>query len=262
MPGIRKQRALAAATVLLALFTSASLYGENAPAAIDATLFTTYTSSATSVNWIVCGSTTQTEGCYASGSLGPFGSVGALMEGAAATKGDVVTRAIYVLDIGAGSGGTGVNLSVYKKTDTVTAETDTVSVTLTKTVALPLVGGSGALCSMAANATFVFAGTNQSSEAAEVQKFTFKVSTISAFDSNVTSITADAYGYVTVTQGDGFSVIGPTGELEEDGGGSPFMLNTMAGVLPSTLAGSSENQPVRQVGYKAKAAANVSKQAQ
>src|SRR5947208_10080798 len=35
----------------------------------------------TTVNWNVCGSLPGSSGCYGSGSLGPFGRVGALMEG-------------------------------------------------------------------------------------------------------------------------------------------------------------------------------------
>ncbi len=62
-------------------------YGQNSPAPaasgspIDATLYTTYTidSAHTSVTWIVCGSTQNTSGCYASGNLGPFAKVGALI---------------------------------------------------------------------------------------------------------------------------------------------------------------------------------------
>jgi hypothetical protein len=49
----------------------------------DLTLYTEYTLDAahTNVNWVVCGSTQQTSGCYAMGTLGPFGKVGALLEG-------------------------------------------------------------------------------------------------------------------------------------------------------------------------------------
>jgi hypothetical protein len=49
---------------------------------------------------------------------------------------------------------------------------------------------------------------------------------------NVTAITADLYGYVTVTQAsfgtgeNGFYVFGPTGGGAEDGGGAEFLLNT------------------------------------
>ena len=147
-------------------------YGQNSPAPaasgspIDATLFTTYTidSAHTNVSWLVCGSTQNTSGCYASGNLGPFGKVGALMEGNPKTdlSTNTVTRAIYVLDIASGSNLNEVELSVYTKTDTITPDFDTVSVTLSKTVSLPLVGGTSAGASMAANNKFLFIGTNRS----------------------------------------------------------------------------------------------------
>ncbi len=84
--------------------------------AVDSTLFTTYSGNLTSVNWVVCGSTAETEGCYASGSLGPFVGVGAMLESNPSVKGDVVKREIYVVDSGSADS---VKLYVYKKTDTV-----------------------------------------------------------------------------------------------------------------------------------------------
>jgi hypothetical protein len=241
--------------VLLALIAAAPLQAQKAPAAVDATLFTTYAAGSQSVNWVVCGSTQQTEGCYASGGLGSFGRVGALMEGAASTKSNVVTRAIYLVDVASGTSGTGVTLYIYKKTDTVTSSTDTVSVTLSKTVTLPLTGGSTAQAFMAANSTIVFIGTDQSSFAVEVQKFNFKVTQVGAFSTPVSGITADPYGYVTVNQGDGFAVFGPTGGIMEDGGGTQFMLNTITGALGPNFP-AADDQPLPQVGYRPKRVAS------
>ncbi len=228
-------------------------YGQNSPAPaasgspIDATLYTTYTidSAHTSVTWIVCGSTQNTSGCYASGNLGPFAKVGALMEGNPKTDlgTNTVTRAIYVLDIASGSNLNGVVLSVYTKTDTITPDFDTVTVTLSKTVSLPLVGGSSAAASMAANNKFLFIGTNRSPQGVELDKRTFSITQVGGFSPpiNVSAITADKYGYVTMTFGkfndieNGFVVFGPDGGFREDGGGADFMLNTVQAVLPSTL---------------------------
>ena len=236
-----------------------------APTAPDSTLFTTYnlygSSGAISVSWIVCGSTQESEGCYASGSLGPFVAVGAMMEGLPIVSGSVVSRFIYVVD----SGGTTVKLYVYKKVDTVSAESDSVSVTLTHTITLPLTGGSTAICSMAANPAFLFIGTDQSPQAVEVKKSTFAVTKVGGFSPpiNVTSITADQYGYVTVTQGDatgesGFYVFGPTGAGEEDGGGSSFMLGTMQAVQPTAaLTGNALSLP--PLGYRPKTPADDTK---
>lgn len=238
----RCQWLLASSIILLVLGTTVPLSAQP-----DATLFTTYgiNTSHTSVSWIVCGSTQQTSGCYASGSLGPFSKVGALLEGNQSSNltTNTVTRSIYVLDIATGTNLNGVKLYVYKKTDTVTATFDTVSVTLSKTVSLPLIGGSSALASMAANNKYLFIGTNQSPNGLEVQKGTYTITPIGGFSPpiNVTAITADKYGYVTVTFGsfsggeNGFVVIGPDGLGREDGGGASFMLNTVQAVLPSTL---------------------------
>ncbi len=96
---------------------------------------------------------------------------------------------------------------------------------------------------MAANNKFLFIGTNQTPNGLEVQKVTFAITEIGGFSPpiNVTAITADKYGYVTLTFGsfsggeNGFVVIGPDGFGREDGGGASFMLNTVQAILPSTL---------------------------
>ena len=213
----------------------------------DATLYTTYgiNSTHTSVTWFVCGSTQQSDGCYGGGSLGPFGKVGALLEGNPSTNisTNTVTRAVYVLDIATGSNLNGVTLYVYTKTDVVTSSFDTTSITLSRTISLPLVGGSSALASMAANSKFLFIGTNKSPAAVEIKKGTFSITSIPGFSPpiNVSAITADPYGYVTVQFGsfntilNGFYVFGPDGVARLDGGGASFMLNTVQAVLPSTL---------------------------
>src|SRR6266849_2053223 len=148
MSRIRKQWLLAASLILLVLSATVPVCAQMTSGPPDATLFTTYgiNASHTSVSWVVCGSTQQSSGCYDSGSLGPFGKVGALIEGNSSTNRttNTVTRAIYVLDIASGSNLNGVTLYVYKKTDTVTSSFDTTSVTLFKTVSLPLAGGSSA----------------------------------------------------------------------------------------------------------------------
>jgi hypothetical protein len=238
----------------LALTSSAVVPGraQTAGTPVDATLYTTYSLYGQNVGWTVCGSTQETEGCYSSGELGPFVKVGALLEGDPLTKGDTVSRAIYVLD----TGGASVLLYVYKKQDTVTSETDTVSVTLIKAVTLPLTGGSNASCSMAANKGFLFIGTNQSPQAVEVKKSDLSVAEIGGFSPpiNVSAITADSYGYVTVTFGgvnvgeSGFYVYGPSGESEEDGGGATFMLGTQVAVLGSGLP-TNDSKPAQRVGY-------------
>ena len=77
----------------------------------------------------------------------------------------------------------------------------------------------------------VLVGTNASPNAVKVNKLTYSLTKVGAFSLPVTAITADDYGYVTVTQaaatqGSGFSVYGPNGMSQEDGGGAPFIANT------------------------------------
>jgi len=244
MSNPRRQLILAVSTVLLVL--SATVPAA-AAGPIDAGLYTTYSfyNGFVTVDWVVCGQTHGWYGCYASGSLGPFGNVGALIEGDPSTSGNTVTRDFYIVDVGTGTGVKTINLYIYKKVDTITPPTDSVTITLSKTVQLPLVGGTGASCFMAANSSFLFIGTNRSAQAVSVNKSNFAVKELveGAVGVNVSSITADKYGDVTVTQGNGagnppvfaFSVFGPNGELEEDGGGASYILNTTTGLSTSRL---------------------------
>jgi hypothetical protein len=89
----------------------------------------------------------------------------------------------------------------------------------------------------------VLSQTNQSPNAVEIDKRTFNVTQVGGFSPpiNVSAITADQYGYVTMSFGSfrsfdtAFILCDPRGNVVEDGGGSQFMLNTVQAVLPSTL---------------------------
>ena len=213
-------------------------------APIDSTLFTNYIIYAgmqQAVQWSVCGHTQMTGGCYASGSLGTFGNVGSIIEGSPSynlTKG-TATRYIYVVDGAYGTGGNQVALRVYKKIDTITSSDDTVTVTLFKTVILSaLVGGKTAVVSMAANPKFVFIGTNLGSQVQYVRKSNLALYENGIGDGiNITAITANRSGYVTVTSGNSqgigdFLVFNPDGGTDEDGGGEEFFANTVQGFKP------------------------------
>lgn len=212
---------------------------------IDSTLYILYGlfSGSTYIDWLVCGSTEQSSGCYGTGSLGPFGKAAALVEGepkideAAST----VTRYIYVLDIATGANQDGVTLYVYQRTDTVTPSGDSVTMTLSNTVNLHLVGGTSASGFMAANKKSLFIGTDQfPSPAVQVRKKNLTISTLDGGISVVSAITADPYGFITVTQGSFggtpvFYTFDPNGSILQDGGGGYFMLNTVQSALPSTF---------------------------
>jgi hypothetical protein len=232
------------------VLTTALMFGVVSPALTeaaspDSTLFTTYTvaTSLQSANWIVCGSTAQSEGCYSFGELGPFGKIGAMLEGQPVVNGNTVTRDLYVLDVASGSSSNGVSLFVYAKSDVVSESYDQATVTLKQTITLPLVGGSTVTASMAANNSSLFVGTNQSTQAVKISKDQWVVTPIGSGSPAlpVASIGADINGFVTVTVGapggqfSGFAVFGPTGAPQEDGGGANFILNDLNAVVPAPL---------------------------
>lgn len=210
----------------------------------DADFYTNYSLSSdqTLVMWSVCEQTKKASGCHGSGSLGPFGKVATLMEGLPredVTK-KIVVRDIYVVDVAAGTNQTGVVLYVYTKTDHVTLLLDQVKITLSDQVDLPLVGGPSASAAMAANAAFLVVGTNQGPVMAKVDKKTLTVTPIQDFvaPAYVSAVTADWYGYITVTFGPdagGNYVLAPDGTPVQDGGGESFMLNPIEGVIPSAF---------------------------
>jgi hypothetical protein len=203
---------------------------------IDSGLYTTYTNdnAKTMLYWSVCGSIGTGSGCYASGQLGPFGEIGSIVEGTKSYNNSTgtITRHLYVIDKAYGSGKNGVALYDYKRVDTIANDFDTTTFTLVKAVSLPLTGGSSALVLVGANQAYLVVGTSMSTTAVEVKKNNYAVTSLTVISGAPTSITADNYGYVTVTSAGGFFVVGPTGTVLEDGGGSPFTVNTILGIQP------------------------------
>ena len=196
----------------------------------------------TTVNWNVCGSLGGSSDCYASGSLGPFGRVAALMQGEPKTNptAHTVTRALYILDTAVGVDQTGVVLYVYTKVDTIIGDTDDVTITLSQTLNLSLVGGTNPhSAQMAANKKYLFIGTDQSPIAVQIDKRTFSITNLGGFTPpiNVFGVFGNAYGDVTLTFGsfrgarNQFIVVGPTGSTVETGAISEFMLNTTNAIL-------------------------------
>jgi hypothetical protein len=210
-------------------------------AAPDAGFFTGYSFYPNSqhVEFVTCGSSLVSEGCYGSGNLGPFGRVGCVIEGDASAVGNAVTRAIYVVDVDSGKAGSGVTLFRYLKTDTIDAATgnDTVSAKLTNTVPLPLIGNVSATCQVAGTSSFLYIGTDQTSSVVRVKKGVLSVSEViggsGAF--KIKYITANAYGYVSVgfntvgTNIDSLAVFAPNGQSFEEGGGDQFILTPYTG---------------------------------
>lgn len=197
--------------------------------ALDAGLYTLYSGPAdgTSLNLLICGSLPQSSGCYGSAQLNAFEAACAVLEGKPKTKDNVVTRAIYVLDRRA-SEGSPVRLVVYTRTDTISESSDQVQIVLKQQVDLALVGGPKAKCEMAANDSFLYAGTNKTTNAVSIDAKTLASAPLGGFSppEHVRAITADDRGYVTVSFDDGFYTFAPDGTAEAGGGGAYKMANT------------------------------------
>lgn len=221
----------------------------------DYHLYTSYTVPDTfnNVYLTICGSTTQTVGCYGGGVLGPFGHAGALIEGDENVSGNTVTRNIYVVDDGdTSAGGTGVKLYVYLKTDVVTATDDNITINLVNTINLPLVTGSNVISYMAGNKKYLFIGTNLSQTALRISKSDFSMFSISE-GANLTAITANKYGHVIVTFGDLFAVYDPDGNNEGSGGGNEELVDASNGLSTANLypaSASSPSQPALPLSIK------------
>jgi len=205
-------------------------------ATIDSGLYTTYTidNAKTTLYWTVCGSVGMGTGCYSAGAVSPFGKISSIVEGRKTynISAGTVTRYLYVVDQEYGSAGNGVAVYAYKRVDTITSTSDTTTFTLAKTVPLPLMGGSSAVVYAGGNSGYLLIVTSMSAVPVEVTKKTYAVTPMNIISQIPSSITADNYGYITVTSANGFFVVGPDGLLREDGGGAPFTVNTLLGLQP------------------------------
>lgn len=216
------------------LFMFGTIFCEGAT--IDSGLYTTYTTdnAKTTLYWNVCGSIGVGTGCYSSGAVSPFGEIGSIVERAKSynISAGTVTRYLYVIDQQYGTAGDKVALFAYKRVDTIIGTQDTTTFTLAKVVPLPLMGGSSAAVYLGANAAYLLVGTSLSTVPVEVTKKTYAVTLMNIISQIPTAITADNYGYITVTSAEGFFVVGPDGSLKEYGGGAPFTINTLLGIQP------------------------------
>lgn len=233
-----------------ALMAAATLLNCAAAAEPDENIYTQFTFDTSdqstvfqSLSYIVCGNTAQSGGCFASGSIGPVGRIGAVIEGAPGTQGNTVTRDVYIVDMAGGSAGTGVILDVYQKADTIEATTVVSTVKFLKSVSLPLVGGPGVACYLAGNGAFLYVGTSASTKAVQVHKGGLTLQSTGEFTPalNVTGITVNDYGYVSVNFGGpgfgtGFYQFAPNGQLSSLGGGNDFLLSTSLGLAPPAPA--------------------------
>jgi hypothetical protein len=131
--------------------------GAWAKGALDAGLYTEYQPETSELQYTVCGTVGDSTGCFGGGVLQPFEQVCAVLEGAPKTKGNVMTRAVYVMDKRHSSSNPAL-LYVYTRTDTFSADGDTVETALNKTITLDFDGGQKTSCQLAGNDVQVFAG--------------------------------------------------------------------------------------------------------
>lgn len=220
----------AASVAAFLAFASSSTMAASTPA-LDDGLFAEFSSSPTSVSFIVCGATGGTSGCYGSASLSPpFEQACGVLQGKPKTRGDVMTRAIYVLDKRTSSTDP-IMLYVFERKDVISGGFDTVSATLKQTVNLVLTGGTNSYCAMAGNDNYVYAATSVDEVAAAVNKKTFAVTDEGGFSppATIVSITADDRGYISLHFNEGFYVFDPQGNLQADGGGAADFINQRNG---------------------------------
>jgi hypothetical protein len=212
------------AVMAMTLLSAVVLSPINAAAAPpDAGLYTAYffSSGYASVDFFVCGSVPGSDGCYGTGSLGPFGHAGAMAEGGAHIVGNVVKHDTYVVDVAGGPKGTEVVLYQYEITNTVNPPYDSVTYKLVQNVSLPLAGGAKERCSLAANSGFLFVGTSKSTFVVRVAKEGFALESFYGFSNNptVAAITTDDRDFVVVAFG--ANAGGPGGNIEFDSAGEP-----------------------------------------
>lgn len=202
-----------------------------APGAIDSTLFAEFTLTPTFVEFTVCGSLPQSEGCYTGGLMNPpFEQACAVLQGQAKTKGDVMKRDIYVLDKRTSPTDPAL-LYVYERQDTITQTFDTVTVTLVATVNLGITGGSNSHCAMAADKNYVYVGTNANPNAIRVSKADNSTLAFGISNSGgVLSIVPDDRGYMVLNFSGGF-IVTYKGYTIMDGGGSYDLVGLDSGVL-------------------------------
>lgn len=214
----------------------------------DSGLYTTYSFGGNNgyVSWLVCGATIGSDGCYGSGSMGPFGHAGALIEGNETVSGNTVTRNIYVLDDAVQAL---VQLHIYKQVITVTSPYAQITVDPVNTLTLPLVGGAQTSSYIAGNDHFLFVGTNRSAVAVRIEKDNLAVTELGGFSPplTVSSITADKYGFVTVNFGgvggfSGFYSFDNFGNEVEDGGGNELVAGNRNGISVSSLEATAASQ--------------------
>lgn len=204
---------IAAAACMLAGTALASTDG-------NYTLFTRG-DSAKFLTWSACNGGS----CFASGEIGPFKRVCAVMEGKPKHDGNVETRAIYVVDKARHSPSATLHLFVYTRTDTFSVSGDAVQVVeradLDTFVDAHGLGDDS--CTMAGNDNFLFVGLSGGS-CVMVDERNLAMASCGEL---VSFITADNRGYVTLGTVNGeFQTYDREGFLIQSGSAPRFATDT------------------------------------
>lgn len=220
--------AAVAAAMMLVAFDMGAAHAKSRP---DDLLYTLYLTppSGQEISFDVCGKLVNAQGCFGGADISPpFEQACAVVEDPPVYKKNRVTRMIYILDRRYSSSDQ-MLLYIYSRKDTITANTDTVDVEYQRRIFLGITGGSKSQCHMANGPNFLYAGTNKSSSAVQLDKVNFTLANVGGPD--IVSITADDRGYVDVNYGDGQFAYAPDGTgVDESSGKSDFVGTTNAWV--------------------------------
>jgi hypothetical protein len=237
---IGKGSAVAAAIVSATFGPATHALGADTPsAAFEPGLHTYYTPNAdgSALNWTTCGKSGASVGCYDFGTISPLSGACAILEGTPVVSGRVSQEPLYILEANRNNFPHAV-LNVYLKTDTAGAFGSRTAIVFQKTIDLGQPAPKNPSCYMATNGRFIYAATNASTTAAQVNKKTYAVTQVGGFSppATVHSITADEKGNVSINFGSstgsnsGFYLFHPQDSDVEDGADYAILPNTTQGV--------------------------------
>lgn len=239
---MRIGKGTATAAIIAASFgPAAQALGTGTPSAtFEPGLHTYYTPNAdgSALHWTTCGKTASSVGCYDFGSITPLSGACAILEGAPVVSGLVSREALYILEANR-SNFPHTLLNVYLKTDIAGGfGGPRTTIVFQKTIDLGQAAPKNPNCYMAGNGRFIYAATNASTKAAQIDKKTYAVTQVGGFSppANVHSITADEKGNVSINFGtpnsrsSGFYLFHPNDNSVEDGAGSAILPSASQGV--------------------------------
>ena len=157
-----------------------------------------------------------------------FDHVCGVLETPPKTKNNIMTRDIFVLDKRTNTTDP-MTVTVLQRQDDGTSGQDNVTVKTIKTITLDITAGPTANCKMVENLTGVYLGTDLSAHSIVIDK-----KKLLAIQSNLgatTVLSADANGYLTISDSGGFAIIDPSGREISEGGGRENVAGTQSATI-------------------------------